>query len=141
MQNLKSLANIRIELKNTASKGAQMTPKQTAGRRLLAAMNSELQDASEDAGHELEWSAVDSAALDVAAAAADRVAELRQVYEKELGGQARPATLAKLSAELRGLEKQQLDALGKISLDPERLSKVRRKAAQSRWGINGVRGA
>ncbi len=118
-----------------------MTPKQTAGRRLIAAMDAELAAAGEDAGQELEWSAAEAGTLQIAAAAADRVAELRQVYDAELAGQRRPAMLAKLAAEMRGQEKHQLDALGKVSLDPDRLSNVRRQAARPRWGVNGMRGA
>jgi hypothetical protein len=35
-----------------------------------------------------------------------------------------------------------LDALGKINLDGEHISNVRRRqAARARWGVGGVRGA
>lgn len=118
-----------------------LPPKLTSGRRLRQAMNRALAEAGEDAGYDLEFDAADAAALDVACAAADRGAELAEVYQGELAGQARPATLAKLSSEIRGCEKQTLDALAKIKLDDgaAHVSAVRRQAARSRWGVNGVR--
>lgn len=118
-----------------------MTDELTPGCELVAAMERELQQTGEEAGQTLEWSAVEAEALEVAAAAADRVGELREVYESELAGEAKPTTLAKLSAELRGLERQKLDALARLKFDPDHLSKVRRAAARKRWGTNGVRSA
>jgi hypothetical protein len=115
-----------------------MTPRLTPGAKLRRAMHEALAEASEDAGGELEFTPAEVRALDIAVDAADRAGELAGVYRRELKGEARPTTLAKLSAELRGLERLQLDAIGKIQLDPEHLSNVRRQAARGRWGINGV---
>lgn len=116
-----------------------MTAELTAGLRLIAAMERELEQAGEESGQALEWSAIEAETLEVAAAAADRIAGLHKVYELELVGEAKPTTLAKLSAELRGLEKQKLDALAKLKFDPDHLSSVRREAARKRWGTNGIR--
>ncbi|WP_201408420.1 hypothetical protein [Mycobacterium paraintracellulare] len=113
----------------------------TPGRRLIAAMQQELEFVNEDTGRDLEFSPQDSAALDIAAAAADKIADLQEVYALERAGQSRPATLAKLAAEIRGQQRTQLEALAKITLDPDHLSNVRRAAARSRWGANGRRHA
>lgn len=116
-----------------------MPPKLTPGARLRRAMNDALQAAAEDAGYELTFEPAEARALEIACDAADRAGELQQAFDAELIGQARPATLAKLSSELRGLEKQQLDAIAKFQFDPDHLTRVRRSAARGRWGVNGVR--
>lgn len=118
-----------------------MTPKITPGRRLIAAMQDELDQVNEDTGKNLEFDAREAEAVQIAADCADRGAELAEVYGEELAGQRRPATLAKLASEIRGQQNLKLAALAKISFDTDRISQVRRQAARSRWGVNGVRGA
>jgi hypothetical protein len=100
-------------------------------------MEAERARVGEALGYELEFTPQEAAALGVAVAAADRIADLEAVYEAERRGPARPATLVKLAGEIRGQQRAQLDALARVRLDPDYLSNVRRDAVRQRW--NGVR--
>lgn len=118
-----------------------MTPRQTAGTKLRKAMDRALAQAAEDLGEPLDFTEMELAAVVIACQAADRTEQLQKVYDAELANPAaNPNTLTKLSAELRGLERQQLDAIGRVKLDPDYLSNVRRNAVRQRWGQNCIGG-
>jgi hypothetical protein len=103
----------------------------SAGQKLRAKMNRALRDCgivgAEFDEYELE-------ALDAACAAADRAEQLQRVYDAELGGEARPTTLARLSAEIRHCERQSLQMLERLQLTPEPVKSPRhQRAARTRW--------
>lgn len=117
-----------------------MTPKMTAGRRLRTQMKRALDAASKELGHQLEFDEREQDALNRAAAAADRAAELRRIFEAEQAGEARPAVLVKLSAEMRALDKQVVDLLAKLSFGPGQAGSERhRQAARARWDRRDAR--
>lgn len=73
-------------------------------------------------------------ALDAACAAADRGEQLQRVYDGELSVQARPTTLARLSAEIRHCERQSLQMLERVRLTAEPPKSPRHvRAARARW--------
>ena len=93
-----------------------MTPKLTPGRRLRAEMNAALERARVEAAEpNLQWDERESDVLDRACATADRAEALRAVFDIEQAGDCRPAVLAKVSAEIRALDRQVVDLLGRLN--------------------------
>ncbi|MDN4520323.1 hypothetical protein [Mycolicibacterium austroafricanum] len=111
----------------------------TAGARLRLEMDAALQRASEALGQSadqpLEWTEQERVALDAACAAADRAEVLEAAFEAEIGAEGRPSVLVKLSAEVRALDRQAVDLLGKVNpgLGPG-ISERHQKASRARWG-------
>lgn len=111
-----------------------MTPKLTPGRRLRADMDTALAEAGKKVGKTLEWDEHELQALAAAASAADRKAELDEIYRRELDGDARPAVLVKLSTEVRMLEKAVGDHLSRVQVGVGVAKSDRhQRAAKSRW--------
>lgn len=122
-----------------------MTPKITAGDRLRRRLDAALQAAGTAAGQYREWDDHEAEALRIACEAetrrdvlARRFAALADSDEASENG------LAKLSAELRGLEKAVIDALARLSLDladdaGDDLTRVRRAANAARRTRGGGR--
>lgn len=81
-----------------------------------------------------EFTELEAEALDAACAAADRAEQLQRVYDTELADQARPTTLARLSAEIRHCERQSLQMLERVKLEPQPVkSPHHQRAARTRW--------
>lgn len=119
-----------------------MTPKLTAGRRLRAEVDAMLDRARVELGEpDLSWDERESDALTRACATADRVEVLQRAFDAEVGGEGRPAVLAKISAEMRALDRQVVDLVAKLNpgVGPAK-SERHQRAAQSRWTPKVVRG-
>lgn len=109
-----------------------MAARRSAGVRLRAKMNAALR-ATGVVGAEFDEYELE--ALDAACAAADRGEQLQRVYDGELSGQARPTTLARLSAEIRHCERQSLQMLERVRLTAEPPKSPRHvRAARARSG-------
>jgi hypothetical protein len=108
-----------------------MAGKRSAGVKLRARINRALRD-SGIAGAEFDEYELE--ALDAACAAADRAEQLQKVFDAELSGEARPTTLARLSAEIRHCERQSLQMLERVRLTPEPVKSARhQRAVRARW--------
>ncbi|MEZ0355496.1 hypothetical protein [Mycobacterium sp. SA01] len=112
----------------------------SAGERLRAEMDAALRRASEELGQPadqpLEWTEQEAAALEAACAAADRAEALQVVFDTEKAGENRPMLLVKVSAELRALDRQVVDLLGKVNPGiGAAVSPRHQKAARGRWGV------
>lgn len=122
-----------------------MTPRLTAGDRLRRRMDEALREAGAAAGQAREWEDQEVEALRIACEAETRRDVLARRFAALADGDtASENGLAKLSAELRGLEKAVLDALAKLSLDigddpGADLARVRRAAAAQRRKCGGGR--
>lgn len=88
---------------------------------------------------ELQWDEREADALTRACATADRVETLQRAFDAEQDGEARPAVLAKLSSELRALDRQVVDLLGRLNPGVG-LAKSERhqRAAGARWALRSV---
>lgn len=106
-----------------------------AGKRLRGELNAGLEHARRDQGQPLlEFSEHEVAALERAAAAADRAEELGWLYDEEFAGERRPTVLVKLSSELRMCERQVLDLLGRINFGVGAAKSARHVySANQRW--------
>jgi hypothetical protein len=81
-----------------------------------------------------EFTELETESIDAAVEAADRAEQLREVFAAELAGQARPTTPARLSAEARHCERQVLDLVARVQLEPEPVKSPRhQRAARARW--------
>jgi hypothetical protein len=103
-------------------------------------MDEVLKQASEELGQSddepLEWSEQELVALEAACAAADRSEALGEMFASEQRNKPpMPALLVKLSAEMRALDRQVVDLLGKVNpgLEPA-VSARHQKASRERWG-------
>lgn len=109
----------------------------TAGQKLLAKMNAALRDSGIPGA---EFTEVECEALGAACAAADRGEQLRAVFDVELVGQARPTTLARLSAEIRHCERQSVQMLERVRLTAEPVKSARhQRAVNARWDRHRAR--
>ncbi|MFC9833183.1 hypothetical protein ACFVKB_05055 [Rhodococcus sp. NPDC127530] len=110
-------------------------PKTTAGKRLVKAQNDALARASSDQGQTLVWSEAEEAILERAGETVDRAEHVRKLFASEMAGEQNPATVVKLSAELRMLDRQVVDLVAK--LNPEGVGPAKsarhQRAARSRW--------
>lgn len=117
------------------------SPGLTAGAQLRQEMDSALHQASVAMGqpHDqpLEWTEQELVALEAACASADRREVLATAFSAELDAEMRSTVLVKLSAEMRALDRQVVDLLGKVNpgLGPA-VSERHQKAAQARWGTS-----
>jgi hypothetical protein len=103
----------------------------SAGAKLRAKMNAALKATNVPGA---EFTEMETEALDAACAAADRAEQLQRVYDAELSDQARPTTLARLSAEIRHCERQSLQMLERVQLEPEKPKSARhQRAVRARW--------
>jgi hypothetical protein len=103
-------------------------------------MDEALQQAGDDIGQALEWSADERVILERASLAADRADELRERYRVELAGASKASSLTRLSAEIRQLDRQVVDLVCRVNIGvgPAKSSRHVR-AGQARW--NRGRGA
>ncbi|MGB7239721.1 MAG: hypothetical protein WBD41_27545 [Rhodococcus sp. (in: high G+C Gram-positive bacteria)] len=101
---------------------------ESAGEALRAAQNAALGDG-------LEWTELEALTLDRAVAAADRSEQLSVLLSAELAGDSAPSTVVKLSAELRMLERQVVDLVGRLNPSGVEVKKSERhsRAAGARW--------
>ncbi|WP_147378884.1 hypothetical protein [Mycobacteroides abscessus] len=112
-----------------------MTPKMTAGRRLRSDMDSLLARARSECGQPaLQWDEREQDALTRACATADRAEILRELFDTEQSGDCRATVLAKISAEVRALDRQVQDLLAKLNpgVGPAK-SERHQRAAGARW--------
>ena len=96
---------------------------------MLAALEATGVAGAEFTEHEVE-------ALDRACSAADRAEQLQVLYDAELakGGGLALTTLAKISAEVRHLERQSLQMLDRVKLTADPVPSARhQRAARTRW--------
>jgi hypothetical protein len=106
----------------------------TAGQKMRAEFDDALDRAGRSAGKRLVWDEHEAHALAAAATAADRRAELQQVYDNELAGESRPAILVKLSTELRPLDKAIADHIGRVRIGVGVAKSDRhQRAVNARW--------
>jgi hypothetical protein len=117
-----------------------LTPKLTAGRRLRAEIDAALERARIEVGEpNLQWDEREADALARACATADRVEVLQAVFADEQDGESRPAVLAKVSAEIRALDRQVVDLLTRLNpgFGPAK-SERHQRAAGARWALRSV---
>lgn len=117
-----------------------MTPKLTAGGRLKSAMNAALLRAREEMGQpSLEFDERERDILARAYDTADRAEALQEVFDSEQAGEGRPAVLAKVSGEIRALDRQVVDLVARVNLDVGPVKSERhQRAAQHRWSMRSV---
>lgn len=111
-------------------------PRTAAGKRLVDSMHEALARTSAETGQTLVWSEQEEAALERAGETVDRAEKVRKLLDSALkADEPNPAVVVKLSAELRMLDKQVVDLLGKLNPEGEGPSKSQRhvRAARSRW--------
>ncbi|CDM76133.1 hypothetical protein MMARE11_19860 [Mycobacterium marinum E11] len=110
-----------------------------AGARLRFELDQALERAGREAGQNLEWSEQELQVIDRAAAATDRAAVLGRLWKKEVAGEAQPAVLVKLSAELRACERAAVDLVARVNpgIGPAKSDRHQR-AARSRWDRSGA---
>lgn len=115
-------------------------PRTAEGRRVVADMRAALERAAAERGEPMEFDELEEAALARAGDAADRAERLRKLLDGHLSVEdPAPGTVAKLSAEIRALDRQVLDLLAKVSLDLAPAKSARHvKAAQARWSRRGA---
>lgn len=117
-----------------------MTPKSTAGRRLRTAMDAALQRTRIELGQPtLQFDERELDALNRACDTADRAEVLQQIFNAEQDDQNRPAVLAKVSAEIRALDRQVVDLVARVNLDvgPAK-SERHQRAARHRWNVRSI---
>jgi hypothetical protein len=106
----------------------------TPGQRLCEQFGTALERASQRIGKRLQYDEHETEALNAAAAAADRRAELELIYRNELTGAARATLLVKLSAEMRLLDKCVTDHLARVRIGPGVAKSERhQRAVNARW--------
>jgi len=114
-----------------------MTPKLTAGSRLRRDMDAALERAGKALGRPVAWDESERIALDRAVQGADRADELREQYRLELAGQARSTALARLSAEVRALDRLVIEITRRVSADLQkmqtRVDTRKQRASNYRW--------
>lgn len=117
-----------------------MTPRKTAGRRLREEMDSALERARVELGEPgLQWDEREADALTRACGTAERAESLQAVFDAEQAGDASPAVLAKVSAELRALDRQVVDLLGRLNPGVGAAKSERhQRAASARWALRSV---
>lgn len=109
-------------------------------------MDSALRRASQEMGQPsdqpLEWTEQETVALDAACAAADRCEVLGKAFAaEERAKQPSSALLVKLSAEMRALDRQVVDLLGKVNPGlGQAVSERHQTAARARFGAPRSRG-
>lgn len=87
------------------------------GKRLRFELDEALKNAAVEHGVDsLEWSEQELLTIERAANTADRADVLNRLWRKELAGDARPALLMKLSAELRACEKAIVDLVSRVDI-------------------------
>ena len=118
-----------------------MARKVPAGRRLRTEMDAALERARVEAAEpNLQWDEREADALERACATADRADVLRGVFDAEQAGECRPAVLAKVSAELRALDRQVVDLLARLNPGVGVAKSERhQRAAQYRWDSKQLR--
>ena len=116
-----------------------MTRKLTAGDRLRRDMNATLDRVARATNRPVQWDAADRIALDRACDAADRAEKLREQFDNELTGQARVTSLAKISAEIRALDRLSIEVTRRLNADlgklATRIDTNKQRAAHRRWDI------
>jgi hypothetical protein len=114
-----------------------MTPKLTDGARLRRSMNAALEAAGKALGTTIQWDQSELISLDRATQAADRAEQLRAQYEIELNGQARSTALARLSAEIRALDRLTIEITRRLDTGLKRITAKpnphKQRAAHYRW--------
>lgn len=102
----------------------------SAGVKLRAKLNAALKAA----GPGMEWTETEAEAIAAAVQAADRAEQLRAVFGDELVGESRPTTLARLSAEIRLCERQVVEMVSRLELEPVKPKSLRhQRAVNARW--------
>lgn len=112
-----------------------MTTKPSAGRKLRADLDAALERAERDEGRTLEFSEAEQLILASAAKTADRVEELRRLWQAELSADnPRPTIVVKLSAEIRLCEKAIHDLVARVNLGSGPVKSERhQRAVRYRW--------
>jgi hypothetical protein len=109
----------------------------TAGQCLRARYEAALARASRETGRHLEWTEGEALALEKAIESADRAEQVRALLDAEL---ARPELRAtKLSAEVRLLNKAQMDYAWRLNPGPGMAKSERhQRAGRARWEAQGL---
>lgn len=114
-----------------------MTPKLTDGSRLRRSMNMALEAAGKALGTSIQWDHSELISLDRAVQAADRAEQLRMRYELELQGEARSTALARLSAEIRALDRLAIEITRRLDTGLKKMQATpttrKQRAAHYRW--------
>lgn len=93
-----------------------MVARRSAGAKLRTKLNAALR-ATGIAG--AEFTELETEAIDAAVQAADRGEKLREMFDAELAGEAKPTTLARQSAEARHCERRVVDLVAMVQLEPQ----------------------
>lgn len=105
------------------------------GGVLRARLDAALVEAGRVAGRLLEWSELETDLIERAAATAVFAEKLRVARDAELAGAARAATVLRMSAEVRHLDRQVVDLVARLQTGLGEVSRSARhqRAAQARW--------
>ena len=107
---------------------------ESAGQRLRADLDKALAAAARQQGEALEFDEREQIVISMAAAAADRVEQLRAVWEVLIVGKVSATALANLAGELRMHERAVIDLCGRVALGTGAAKSPRhQRAAQARW--------
>ena len=115
-----------------------MGRKLTAGQQLRKRVEAELAAEAERVGHRLEFDAKELECLRLAVSAEDRREYLLGVLAEAQEAGDVPLLAVKISAEVRALDRQIVDLLGRISYQIGTGKSVRhQRAAAARWDRSG----
>lgn len=92
-----------------------MTAKLTAGRRLRRDLDAALREVGEERGLTLVWTVREVAWISLACSAADRAEALQRLWDAAQG-EGKAGGLVRLSGELRQLERQVADLVGRLEI-------------------------
>lgn len=92
-----------------------MTAKLTAGRRLRRDLDAALRLAGEEQECELYWTAQEQAWIGLACSAADRAESLQRLWD-DSQAEGKSGALLRLSSELRMLERQIAELVGRLEV-------------------------
>lgn len=107
-----------------------------SGSELRAALDAALARESQRCGQPLRWDEREQNHVDSAVRSADHIEALQKLLDEELAGERRPATVVKLTSEIRLQQHAIAEHLGRIQLGDLAPSKSPRHqdAAAARWG-------
>lgn len=110
----------------------------TAGQQLRAQYDQALQRASRECGRALEWTEAEAVALTHAIECAERADQVRALLDRELARpEPRATNVTKLSAEVRLLNRAQMDYLWRLNTGVGQSKSPQHQAAgRRRWEVH-----